>query len=101
MLHKCANPPCPNLFRKMHQGRLFQLPASSLWRGIRSRRSGLRVEYFWLCDQCSTNLTLTYDPAAGIIAVPARTLPEENLSKVSPPAAAAAFSRIGELQWSI
>lgn len=57
MLTKCANPECANPFRYLRGGRLFRLavesPASSL--GGKPTR---RIERFWLCDSCSTYLTL-------------------------------------------
>jgi hypothetical protein len=33
---------------------------------------GRRLEYFWLCEECSPSLTLAFDKAEGITAVPRR-----------------------------
>jgi hypothetical protein len=55
MLRKCANPACPNLFRHLSQGRI---------------RSPRRVEHYWLCDECSSLLTLTFEKGRGMITVP-------------------------------
>ena len=71
MLHKCANPPCSTLFRKMSEGRLFQLPRPAVVpEGKKPRHAGYGVEYFWLCDQCSPSLTLQFDPEFGVVPVP-------------------------------
>ena len=74
MLHKCANPNCSSLFRKLSQGKLFlvdtPLDASDArrtrWRG----QSRGRVEYYWLCDQCAFAFTLSYEKDRGVVAVP-------------------------------
>ena len=66
MLHKCANPACPSLFRSLRHGKLLPVGdrlCRSAW--VRScpvsRRERLarRVERYWLCDCCSSLLTLT------------------------------------------
>lgn len=56
MLHKCANPSCSRLFRKMSEGRLFHFRQQSA-RG-RQARTEFR-EYFWLCDECTLSFTLS------------------------------------------
>lgn len=82
MLHKCANPVCPSLFRSLRQGKLFLLetdcsvgamsgPASP----NRRLRSGRRIERYWLCDRCSSLLTLTFERGRGMVTVP---LPARN-----------------------
>jgi len=68
MLHKCANPPCTTLFRKMSEGRLFQF-SRSVQRASKGRSSGRVMEYFWLCDRCLKTLTLVFDPVLGVQAV--------------------------------
>ena len=77
MLHKCANPPCVNLFRSMHQGKLFVVenePAenqsSTQSNALRKVRSSRRVEHFWLCDECFPRVTLTFSKGLGLIMVP-------------------------------
>ena len=75
MLHKCANPACPNPFRKLNQGKLFLVDTQPLedpeprrvrWKGQPTRR----VEYYWLCDQCAFTFTLSYEKGRGVVAVP-------------------------------
>jgi hypothetical protein len=74
MLSKCANPGCPASFLYLHEGKLFRLdssseifvciPVSEVTRPLR------RFEFFWLCDQCSGELTLEYGRGTGITVVP-------------------------------
>jgi hypothetical protein len=75
VLHKCANPNCINLFRKLSQGKLFLLDTQPLQRSEARRgrwggQSMHRVEYYWLCDQCAFAFTLSYEKGRGVIAVP-------------------------------
>lgn len=63
MLAKCANPSCFRSFRYLTEGRLFRLeadPAYSLSDNSTVSGSNI-VEYFWLCDACSTLMTLRLD----------------------------------------
>jgi hypothetical protein len=80
MLHKCANPACAVRFRNLGRGKLFQIEAeyleapaprpSASGRRVRTLR---RVERYWLCDECASSLTLTFDQSRGVVTVP---LPE-------------------------
>jgi hypothetical protein len=77
MLHKCANPACPNLFRSLSRGKLFLLHidgfvarASRLAFAKRGGRPVGRMERFWLCDGCSPQLTLTFERGRGMVTVP-------------------------------
>jgi len=85
VLHKCANPACPNPFRKLNQGKLFLIDTQPLerpeprragWRG----ESAHRVEYYWLCDQCALTFTLSYEKGRGVVA-----LPQTDVAKRMPP----------------
>ena len=55
MFFKCLNPTCSEPFRYFHHGRLFslELPGRSAAPGS---RCGL--ERFWLCNRCSSNVTV-------------------------------------------
>jgi hypothetical protein len=77
MLHKCANPVCPSVFRSLRHGKLFLLetdyaaepdPTPSLT--SRRERLARRVERYWLCDCCSAQLTLTFERGRGMVTVP-------------------------------
>jgi hypothetical protein len=78
MLHKCANPGCAIRFRHLRRGKLFQIeseyfeapesgPPIASGRKVRPLR---RVERYWLCDQCASCLTLTFDQSRGVVTVP-------------------------------
>src|SRR5690348_4075613 len=74
MLHKCANPACSNPFRRLSEGKLFQVETEYLApseRNLSGRpsRNPRRVEHYWLCNQCSSFLTLTFEKG-GMITVP-------------------------------
>jgi hypothetical protein len=60
MLHKCANPECTRPFRRLTEGKLFLVESPN-------RR---RAEYYWLCDDCASVLTLTFEAGRGMITVP-------------------------------
>jgi hypothetical protein len=84
VLHKCANPVCPSLFRSLSRGKLFLLDidncaavASGIAPAVRRARSGRHTERYWLCDCCSALLTLTFERGRGMITVP---LPARNTS---------------------
>lgn len=77
MLHKCANPACTSLFRRLSLGKLFLLEtdngeALTLPIVSRSRkdRSLRRIERYWLCDGCASLLTLTFERGRGMVTVP-------------------------------
>lgn len=77
MLHKCANPACSNIFRRLSEGKLFQVETDYLESpspgksGIpRNPRNGRKVEHYWLCNECSPFLTLTFERGHGMITVP-------------------------------
>jgi hypothetical protein len=72
MLHKCANPACPHVFRSLRHGKLFLLQtvhaAGSLPNSPTVRRGNpwlARVERYWLCESCSQLLTLTFEREGG------------------------------------
>lgn len=83
MLHKCANPACPSLFRSLNRGKLFLLDgdisapvACGIAPTTRRVRSVRQRERYWLCDSCSSLLTLTFERGRGMVTVP---LPARNI----------------------
>jgi hypothetical protein len=76
MLHKCANSACTKFFRKLTEGKLFQVESeyfrmpSSAASGARRGRLARHVEHYWLCDDCCSILTLSFEPGRGMVAVP-------------------------------
>jgi len=72
MVAKCANPSCSRTFHYLAEGRLFRLevdPALSLSDNPTFDDSKV-VEYFWLCDACSTAMTLRLDHEGKVVAAP-------------------------------
>lgn len=71
MLAKCANPSCSTTLLYLREGKIFMIEsAESQTRldgttSIRSKASN-RIEHFWLCGPCSSELTLTYDRQSGV-----------------------------------
>ena len=72
MLAKCANPSCFTSFRNLREGRLFRLEGGAALNSCDSPTvSGANtVEYFWLCDACSTLMTLRLDEKGAVAAEP-------------------------------
>ncbi len=54
MLGKCSNPSCSAPFRYLQNGQLFRLEADPVLRTSKFNQP----EYFWLCGQCSSSMTL-------------------------------------------
>ncbi|MBO0912375.1 MAG: hypothetical protein J2P13_11335 [Acidobacteria bacterium] len=73
MVSKCANPDCTAPFRYFHTGKLFRVETSS---GLERRRAMgqsdeprkpiRRLEFFWLCEDCASKMTLVFDRETGI-----------------------------------
>ena len=78
MLYKCANPVCSRPFRRLDEGKLFQVeteyfPASEVRQPPPSRRGRMlrhHIERYWLCDDCALTFTLTFEQGRGISAIP-------------------------------
>ena len=74
MVSKCANPGCIADFRYLHEGKLFHVevdtaiaifpPATHL------KKPARRTEFFWLCDECATKVTLTVQKGIGVTVKP-------------------------------
>jgi len=65
MLGKCSNPSCSAPFRYLRDGKLFRLEADPK---LRARRPN-RLEYFWLCDGCSPEMSLQINDAGNVLPV--------------------------------
>jgi hypothetical protein len=84
VLHKCANPDCSSLFRSLSHGKLLLLDSdiaatevSGAASAIRRGRPARHREHYWLCDGCSSLLTLTFEHGRGMVIGP---LPARNTS---------------------
>lgn len=81
MLSKCANPTCPNEFRRFSEGRVFELRFEDVRPVMGSAQSlapvkaapgegSHKLEHFWLCPRCSSTLTIAMDPARNVRLIP-------------------------------
>jgi hypothetical protein len=76
MLYKCANESCNAPFRRLREGKLFQVETEffvgrdSSSSAPRRGRPARRVEHYWLCDACSPFVTLSFDRSRGVVTVP-------------------------------
>jgi len=71
MLSKCANPACSTPFRYLRDGKLFEIQTNTEdVNSLGSRKPVRRVEFFWLCGSCSTELTVINDQEKGAMIVP-------------------------------
>jgi hypothetical protein len=77
MLSKCTNPGCSAQFSYLHQGKLFRWDtAGTIGNGPtfgddpEVQKPARRIEFFWLCDDCSAAMTLTFDRRAGVTVHP-------------------------------
>ncbi|GAC1436373.1 MAG: hypothetical protein NVS1B11_26180 [Terriglobales bacterium] len=74
MVSKCANPGCMADFRYLHEGKLFHMEFDSA--GATSspqtpiKKSVRRTEFFWLCEECSTRMTVTFQRDKGVTVKP-------------------------------
>ncbi|PYX81603.1 MAG: hypothetical protein DMG70_18825 [Acidobacteria bacterium] len=76
MLSKCANPDCSTPFLYLHQGKLFRIEVDAKRDRVKlgpvgsEKKPVRRMEYFWLCDSCSSHLTVAYEQDVGVATVP-------------------------------
>lgn len=85
MLAKCANPSCSNLFLYLHQGKLFRLDTSTEpGAHAQFREHPQHVEFFWLCDECSASMTVTFRKDRGVEVQPFAAMPPGASSGLKP-----------------
>ncbi len=66
MLGKCTNPSCSASFRYLQEGLLFRLEADPVLRLPNPKQP----EYYWLCQNCASVLTLGLSTEGKVIPVP-------------------------------
>ena len=70
MLSKCANPKCSEIFRYLHQGKIFSLAPTPEVQTVTGMLPGLE-ERFWLCERCAREMTLVWGGAqVKLVALP-------------------------------
>jgi hypothetical protein len=71
MLSKCANPACSKPFRYLRDGKLFEIDSThNAEMKAGTKKAVRRVEFFWLCGDCSAELTVVDDHEKGVVIVP-------------------------------
>lgn len=70
MLSKCANPACAAPFTYLRDGRLYQIDIAPGPQPVTAAKPPHRVEYFWLCGQCASSMTLAFQRGKGVVMVP-------------------------------
>jgi hypothetical protein len=74
MLSKCANPACLSSFLYLHEGKLFRIHIDTKTTDLHSaagidpqaKKPVRRVEFFWLCQECSTKMTVSFEEGVGV-----------------------------------
>ena len=66
MMNYSSNPSCSASFRHLQDGKLFRIETDPVLR----TRNPKRLEYFWLCDRCSSTMTLRLEDNETVVAVP-------------------------------
>jgi len=61
MLAKCANPECSEVFRYLHEGKIFLLSPTPEVEIVAGNAHPSLYERFWLCDKCSKQMTVVWD----------------------------------------
>jgi hypothetical protein len=80
MLSKCANPECFEVFRYLHQGKIFHLLPMPEVHAAAEVLGPLIYERFWLCDTCSKHMTVVWGGThAKLVRLPLETEPQEPL----------------------
>jgi hypothetical protein len=60
MLSKCANPECNQIFRYLHEGKIFRLAPTPSMHAVAVELGPLMTERFWLCEQCAKRFTIVW-----------------------------------------
>jgi hypothetical protein len=76
MLSKCANPSCKAPFQYLSEGKLFRFDQQRVtYTGpqlVTEKKPPRRLEHFWLCKECATEMTISWDRDRGVYVQPLR-----------------------------
>ena len=81
MLAKCANPSCSTPLVYLREGKIFMVESGPQSKTTiaaplqLASKAQNRVEHFWLCGPCSTEMTLTFDRQEGVQVVRKKIYP--------------------------
>jgi hypothetical protein len=69
---KCANPACATAFHALGGGKFFRFDVEAAGDASGKERiappgAGDRARHYWLCEQCSSVLRLSYDADRGVV----------------------------------
>ena len=74
MVSKCANPGCMADFRYLHQGKLFHVEVDTEVAtpsfATHIKKPVRKTEFFWLCEECCTKVTLNVQKGTGVTVKP-------------------------------
>lgn len=75
MLSKCANPNCSTVFLYFRNGKLFRWDGSEISQrpqlaNVTHRKPVRKPEFFWLCGNCSTRMTVVFREGTGVTVRP-------------------------------
>lgn len=90
MLDKCANASCYASFRYLHEGKLFcveivpQMTSSNKYGPDSASDSSRKIEWYWLCSQCSGQMTLKAENGGKIAVVHVPSLGRETMAESVP-----------------
>jgi len=77
MLSTCANPACSEVFRYLHQGKIFFLSPTPEVQMATGGTCPWLYERFWLCDNCSKQMTIVWrGMQAKLVQLPVKLEPE-------------------------
>jgi hypothetical protein len=80
MVKTCANPACAAPFRYWRGGKLFRCDVKTrsvhgldIPGQVGETKPTRSSVFFWLCENCSSSMTLRFDPHQGVRVVPIRS----------------------------
>jgi len=79
MVGKCANPDCSSRLHYLRDGKLFKFeirnptgPCRDVPVAICRNRPARANVFFWLCQDCCSRLSVSFEPRTGVRIVPLR-----------------------------
>lgn len=73
MLAKCVNPACSKPLHYLRDGTIFHIDRATPV--AETAKQSHNVEHFWLCGDCCQQMTVLFDPRAGVQVVPRGSRP--------------------------
>jgi hypothetical protein len=77
MVSKCANYGCSAVFLYLHAGEVFPVEVESpksdnagFGRDAEMKKPARHIEFFWLCQECASKMTLVFSKTGGVATKP-------------------------------